>query len=178
MSETLTAPAIEAPSEAEVAFDELYRSSRDDVFAYVAGMLRDRGAAEDITMQAFERAYRRRRSFNPKRGSRRGWLFGIARNAALDELRRRRRHISLAIEPEDELATRAAEDAAETSLRRSAVRAAMARLSSRDRELIALKYFAGLSNSEIATVVGISESNAGTRLHRVIEKLREECDEG
>ena len=178
MSETLTAPAIEAPSEAEVAFDELYRSSRDDVFAYVAGMLRDRGAAEDITMQAFERAYRRRRSFNPKRGSRRGWLFGIARNAALDELRRRRRHTSLAVEPEDELATGAAEDAAETSLRRSAVRAAMARLSSRDRELIALKYFAGLSNSEIATVVGISESNAGTRLHRVIEKLREECDEG
>jgi RNA polymerase sigma-70 factor, ECF subfamily len=178
MSQTLTAPASDVPADAEVEFDELYRSSRDDVFAYVAGMLRDRAAAEDVTMQAFERAYRRRRSFNPKRGSRRGWLFGIARNAALDELRRGRRHAALAADPEDESATGAAEDAAEASLRRSAVRDAMARLSSRDRELVALKYFAGLNNSEIAAVVGISESNAGTRLHRVIEKLREECDEG
>ncbi len=178
MSETLTAPAIDAPSEAEVEFDELYRSSRDDVFAYVAGMLRDRSAAEDITMQAFERAYRRRRSFNPKRGSRRAWLFGIARNAALDELRRRQRHTALAVEPEDKAAAGAAEDAAEAALRRSTVREAIARLRPRDRELIALKYFAGLDNSEIAVVVGISESNAGTRLHRVIEKLREECDDG
>ena len=178
MSETLTAPAMAAPADVDVEFDQLYRASRDDVFAYVAGMLRDRSAAEDITMQAFERAYRRRRSFNPRRGTRRGWLFGIARNAALDELRRRRRHTELATEPEDEAAAGAVEDAAETSLRRSTVRAAMARLSARDRELIALKYFAGLSNSEVATVVGISESNAGTRLHRVIEKLREECDEG
>ena len=43
---------------------------------------------------------------------------------------------------------------------------------------MALKYFAGLDNAEIATVLAISESNAGTRLHRVIEKLREACDEG
>lgn len=50
-------------------------------------------------------------------------------------------------------------------------------LSARERELIALKYFAGLDNAEIAAVIGVSESNAGTRLHRVIEKLREACDE-
>jgi DNA-directed RNA polymerase specialized sigma24 family protein len=43
--------------------------------------------------------------------------------------------------------------------------------------LVALKYFAGLSNSEIGQVIGTSESNAGTRLHRVMEKLRRECDE-
>ena len=37
-------------------------------------------------------------------------------------------------------------------------------------------YVAGLSNAEIATVVGVSESNAGTRLHRAVTKLREACD--
>ena len=47
------------PTDAEAAFEELYRSSRDDVFAYVAGLLRDRSAAEDVTATAFERAYRR-----------------------------------------------------------------------------------------------------------------------
>jgi RNA polymerase sigma-70 factor (ECF subfamily) len=105
VTETLVAPAREAPREAEIAFEELYRSSRNDLFAYVAGLLRDRGAAEDVTALAFERAYRRRSSFDPKRGSRRAWLFGIARNAALDELRRRGRHAELAVEPEDVDAT-------------------------------------------------------------------------
>lgn len=178
MTETLTAPAIAAPSAADATFDALYRSSRDDVFAYVAGLTRDRSAAEDVTAQAFERAYRRRASFNAKRGTHRAWLFGIARNAALDELRRRSRQAELAADPEDVTATGAQQEAAEASLRRATIRAAMAKLSARDRELVALKYFAGLSNAEIAAVIGVSESNAGTKLHRVIEKLREACDEG
>jgi RNA polymerase sigma factor (sigma-70 family) len=178
MNETLVAPAMAAPTDADAAFEALYRSSRDDVFAYVSGLLRDRSAAEDVTAQAFERAYRRRSSFNPRRGTRRAWLFGIARNAALDELRRRSRHAELATDPVDPAAAGAHEQAAETALRRSVLREALAGLSARERELVALKYFAGLGNAEIATVVGISESNAGTRLHRVIEKLREACDEG
>ncbi|MET0824686.1 MAG: sigma-70 family RNA polymerase sigma factor [Solirubrobacterales bacterium] len=178
MNQTLVAPAIEAPSEAETAFEALYRASRDDVYAYVAGMLRDRSAAEDVTAQAFERAYRRRASFKPERGSRRAWLFGIARNAALDELRRRGRHTKLTGEPEDVAAAGAHEEAVEASLRRSMLNAALAKLSRRERELIALKYFAGLANAEIADVIGVSESNAGTRLHRAMEKLREACDEG
>ena len=177
MNETLVAPAIDAPSEADTAFEALYRSSRDDVFAYVTGMLRDRAAAEDVTALAFERAYRRRAGFNPKRGSRRAWLFGIARNATLDELRRRRRQTALVSEPADERHP-APEEAAESAIRRTAVRAAIAVLSPRDRELVALKFFAGLGNAEIAAVIGTSESNAGTRLHRVIEGLREACDEG
>ena len=178
MNQTLVAPATEAPHEAEIAFDQLYRSSRDDLFAYVCGMLRDRSAAEDVTAQAFERAYRRRASFKPERGSHRAWLFGIARNAALDELRRRSRQAELASDPEDPSATGAPEEAAEAALRRSTVSAAMATLSARERELIALKYFAGLSNAEIATVIEVGESNAGTKLHRAMEKLREACDEG
>ncbi len=79
------------PGEADVAFEALYRSSRDDVFGYVAGLLRDRSAAEEVTALAFERAYRKRESFDSRRGTQRAWLFGIARNAALDELRRRSR---------------------------------------------------------------------------------------
>jgi RNA polymerase sigma-70 factor, ECF subfamily len=178
MNQTLVAPAMEAPSEAEEAFDALYRSSRDDVYAYVSGLLRDRSAAEDVTAQAFERAYRRRASFNPTRGTHRAWLFGIARNAALDELRRRSRQAELVGEPEDAAAAGAHEEAAEAALLRSTLRAALAKLSPRERELIALKYFAGLANAEIANVIGVSESNAGTKLHRAMEKLREACDEG
>src|SRR5260370_9696359 len=73
---------------AEAAFEHLYLSSWDDVYAYAAGLLRNRSAAEEITATAFERAWRRRRQIDSRRGSPRAWLFGIARNAALDELRR------------------------------------------------------------------------------------------
>jgi RNA polymerase sigma factor (sigma-70 family) len=170
----IAAAVADTPSEADVAFEQLYRSSRDDVYAYVAGLLHDRTAAEDVTSAAFERAHRRRRSFDPRRGTPRAWLFGIARNAALDELRRRRRSAALLGDPVDEAAV-SVEDTTELAHLRATVRAALAASSPRDRELVALKYFAGLSNGEIAQLLGTSESNVGTRLHRTIEKLREAC---
>jgi RNA polymerase sigma-70 factor, ECF subfamily len=175
VEETLAAPSVDLPSDAEAAFEELYRRSRDDVFAYVVSLLRDRATAEDVTALAFERAYRRRASFNAKRGTRRAWLFGIARNAALDELRRRRRVSALAAEPVGDAVP--PEEGADVTLRRAALRSAIASLEPRERELVALKFFAGLANSEIAAVIGTSETNAGTRVHRVIQKLRRACDE-
>jgi RNA polymerase sigma factor (sigma-70 family) len=153
-------------------FEALYRSARDDVFAYVATLLRDRAGAEDVTAAAFERAYRRQRTYKQERGSERAWLFGIARNAALDELRRRKRSAALVDDPAD-MGARAPEDAAEAALRRVAVRVALAQIDPRERELVALKFHAGLDNAEIAAVLGVSVSNAGTQLHRAMTKLRE-----
>jgi RNA polymerase sigma factor (sigma-70 family) len=152
-------------------FEELYRAARDDVFAYVATMLRDRAAAEDVTALAFERAYRRRDKYDAARGSQRAWLFGIARNAALDELRRRKRSATLPADPP------APADEADLALRRTAVRTALAALPARDRELIALKFHAGLDNAEVAAVLGLTATNAGTRLHRVLTRLREALDD-
>jgi RNA polymerase sigma-70 factor (ECF subfamily) len=140
----------------------------------VASLLRDRSAAEDVTAQAFERAYRRRRSYRAARGSMDAWVFGIARNAALDELRKRKRRAKLEGDPEDVHAP-APEDHADLALRRETVRAALASLSGQDRDLIALKFAGGLSNGEMARVLRMSESNVGTRLHRTITKLREAC---
>jgi len=153
------------------SFDALYRECAGDVFAYAMTLLRDRPAAEDVTMAAFERAYRKRRSFDRNRGNERAWLFTIARNAALDELRRRKRTAPLIGDPAD-IAAAVRED---DPIQRAAVREALAGLEPRDRELVALKFIAGLSNAEIADVLGVSASNAGTRLHRVVLKLREAC---
>jgi RNA polymerase sigma-70 factor, ECF subfamily len=171
VTSTLTAQ-IPRSSSAALDFEALYRAARDDVYAYVATLLRDRSAAEDVTAAAFERAYRKQRTYKAARGTERAWLFGIARNAALDELRRRKRAAALAADPVDVDAA-PPEDAAEEALRRAAVRAALERIEPRERELIALKFHAGLDNSEIAAVLGVSVSNAGTQLHRAMTKLRE-----
>jgi RNA polymerase sigma factor (sigma-70 family) len=158
---------------AELGFEELYRACVRDVYAYVASLLHERAAAEDVTAQAFERALRRRRSFDSRRGTQRAWLFAIARNAALDELRRRRRTVALVADPAE---AAPADDAGEEfAVRRATVRAALAALDARDRELIALKFHAGLSTAEIAAVLGISPTNASTRVHRAVTRLREAC---
>ena len=155
-------------------FAELYERTFPRVYAYVASLLRDHSAAEDVTAQAFERAFRKRRSYRPARGSMDAWVFGIARNAALDELRRRKRHAVLGADPED-TGSPSPEDHAERAIRRETVRAALASLDGQERDLVALKFAGGLSNVEIARVLGMSESNVGTRLHRTITKLREAC---
>jgi RNA polymerase sigma factor (sigma-70 family) len=166
--------ATAAPTE---GFSELYERTFPRVYAYVASLLRDRSAAEDVTAQAFERAYRKRRSYRPARGSMDAWVFGIARNAALDELRKRKRRAVLEADPED-TGSPTPEDQAELALRRETVRAALRSLDGQERDLIALKFAGGLSNTEIARVLGMSESNVGTRLHRTITKLREACHDG
>jgi RNA polymerase sigma factor (sigma-70 family) len=174
------------------AFEALFRECAPDVHAYAISLLGERSAAEDVTALAFERLYRSRARLDSRRGTPRAWLFAIARNAALDELRRRRRR------PEQELddervswretsgtfeTARVSEarehgdagEQLECAERRATVRAALAALPLREREVVLLKFHGQLSNAELARALGISESNAGTRVHRALTRLRAGC---
>jgi len=165
-------------------FEDLYRGSRDDLYSYVAGLLRDRVAAEDVTALAFERAFRKWDKFDPQRGSARGWLFGIARNAALDELRKRKREApaieSGGVDAPGQLASGSApvEEKVVALEQRAALLDALGTLSPADREMVALKFFAGLGNTEIAEATGYSPTNVGTRLERAMKRLRSEFGSG
>jgi RNA polymerase sigma-70 factor (ECF subfamily) len=172
VTSTLTLPRTASRAAGALDFDALYRSSRDDIYAYAATLLRDRASAEDVTAAAFERAYRRQKSFDPDRGSERAWLFGIARHAALDELRRRKRHATLAADPPD-TAGAGGDEFTAAVVDRAVVRAALGKLKVRDREIIALRFHAGLDTAEVARVLGTTPTNAGTLLHRAMTKLRE-----
>jgi RNA polymerase sigma factor (sigma-70 family) len=178
VNEAIAEPMLRLPAERSAGeqFEALYQRTFPRVYAYVASMLRDRSAAEEVTAQAFERAYRKRSSYKSGRGSPEAWLFGIARHAALDELRRLKRRAPLEADPED-LSALAPEDHADGVVRRETVRAALATLEPRDRDLVALKFQAGLSNAEIGRVLAMTESNVGTKLHRTMEKLRRACNE-
>jgi len=156
----------------ETAFNELFRECAADLHAYAISLLGERAAAEDVTAIAFERLFRSRSRLDRGRGTPRAWLFSIARNAALDELRRRRR------QPHGELHRATSEDhdpsdALDDVEQRGVVREALAALTLREREVVLLKFHGQLSNRELARVLGISESNAGSRLHRALTHLRE-----
>lgn len=157
-------------------FAELYRAQRDPLYAYCLGMLGDAAAAEDVVQLAFERAWRRRHVFDLRRGSPRAWLYAIARNAARDELRRRGRHAL----PVEELPERGAKDARLDDLEHGELRAAVLALPERDRELIALRYWADLPDAEISRITGLSRSNVSTRIGRALRRLRGvlEADDG
>lgn len=171
-------------------FERLFRECARDVHGYAIALLGDRAGAEDVTALAFERLYGARKRLDRTRGTPRAWLFSIARNAALDELRRRRRHGAGGLEPEcaespasgHQLAagqTRQADpaEAIEQAERRATLHAALLELPLREREVVLLKFHGQLTNVELARVLGISESNAGTRVHRALTRLRETCAE-
>jgi RNA polymerase sigma factor (sigma-70 family) len=159
----------------DAALDALFRACVADVHAYAISLLGDRAAAEDVTALAFERLYRSRSRLDRGRGTPRAWLFAIARNAALDELRRRQRQPACEL-PEELSVERHAAEALEEIARRTTVREALRALPLHEREVVLLKFHGQLSNSELARALGISESNAGTRLHRALTHLREHCD--
>jgi RNA polymerase sigma-70 factor, ECF subfamily len=190
MSRLATPPDDDSLVLDDSAFEALFRGHARDVHAYAISLLGDRSAAEDVTALAFERLFRARRRLDPRRGTARAWLFAIARNAALDELRRRRHRPGDELDDErsahgDAGAAMAADasaaaagdpgDALEHVERRQTVRAALQALPLRERELVLLKFHGQLSNAELARAMGISESNAGTRLHRALTRLRECC---
>ncbi len=156
------------------AFDRLFRESAAGVHGYAISLLGNSSAAEDVTALAFERLYRARARLNHRRGTPRAWLFAIARNAALDELRRRRRQPQSEL-PEEFSGDQDSEAALEHIARRATVRDALSALPLREREVVLLKFHGQLSNSELAKALGVSESNAGTRLHRALTRLREAC---
>jgi RNA polymerase sigma-70 factor (ECF subfamily) len=164
------------PASEPFSFEDLYRDSVADVHGYAISLLGDRASAEDVTALAFERLFKSRSRLDRRRGTPRSLLFAIARNAALDELRRRRRQPELVPDPEPA----GVEDPGEAFARlerRETVRAALSGLSLREREIVLLKFHGQLSNAELGRVLQISETNAATRLHRALSRLRANCAE-
>ena len=159
-------------------FASLYERTFPRVYAYVASLLRDRAAAEDVTAQAFERAYRQAaRATGPPAGRPRPGCSGspaTPRSTSCGAASATPRSTG---DTEDRRPARRRRTTPSGTLRREVVRAALAVLDARERDLVALKFSGGLSNAEIARVLGTSESNAGTRLHRTVTKLRKACDE-
>ena len=157
----------------EIDWDEVYTEQLPRVFNFFRYRCGNVADAEDLTSITFEKAWRGRDRYRRDKGAFSTWLFTIARNAAVDHYRSRTPAVPL-----DEaalVATAGASPEDETALRSDAARLSglLRTLSDRDRDLIALKYGAEMSNRDIAAATGLSESNVGTILYRAVQTLRE-----
>ena len=157
---------------AALPFTGVYEAHADAVFRYCLALLGDAAAAEDVAAEAFSNAYAAwpLLAEEDPDGVRR-WIFRIARNAAVDQHRRRRRRSLLL----GRLGGAASVDVETVAALRAELRSALAAvgaLGRRDRELVSLRVAAGLSFAEIAGLVGISEQAARTATHRALQRVR------
>ena len=158
-------------SATEADFAELYRIELPRVYNFFRYRLGDGPLAEDLTSETFEKAWRNRHKYNHDLAAFSTWLFTIARRVAVDHYRQQQPHVGL-----DDLihlpATENTEELAQKNADFVRLSLLLAQLEERDRELVALKYGAGLTNRTIASLTGLTESNVGVILHRALRFLR------
>ena len=140
------------------------------VYAYAAYRLGDGPDAEDATQQAFERAYRYRESFDPRKGEPAAWLLGIARRCC-DEILKARPVLA-----GEDVDVADAGDLEPRAVRRLDLAQALLRLDDRGRELIALRYGADLTARQIAELYGERTNTIEVALHRALARLRVEME--
>ena len=149
------------------AFEQLYAAEASALFSFLAYRTGDRGLAEDLLADAFERALRGR--YNARKGSAKTWLYAIALNVLRDHVRRAAAE-SRAYERVEEGVAR--DPFADVEVRDELMRG-LTRLSAEEREAISLRFGAGLTVPEMATVLGEPLTTVEGRVYRALRKLRE-----
>lgn len=156
-------------------FDSVYRNYFKAVFAYIILRVQNQTLAEELSSKTWQKVFDKFHSYDPQKGRPEQWLFTIARNEINMYFRLYyvRKVFSLS-DYETELASPMPEisEELEHKEQREALLNAMSALKQGQRDLLALKFYSGLNNREIAKLTKLSESNVGTILNRSIEKLR------
>lgn len=167
---------LEAAADRDQAFEVLYETCFDRIYALARWQLGDADAAEDVVSQTFLKAYQGRHRA-PAGEAMTLWLFRIARNTIIDYLRVHRRRAVRTTSIEELLETadtgEGPEQAAHRSERRTQLLKAVGALPERDRAVLGLKFGAQRTNREICRILELSEGAVAMRLFRALRRLRD-----
>jgi RNA polymerase sigma-70 factor (ECF subfamily) len=152
------------------AFEILYGRYVRPVFSLALRRLGDRGHAEDAVQEAFAAIWRSASTYRPERGAAGGWLYTVARNAIVDRLRRNGPAADAEL-PELMSAEPGPEKQAEDSYVSWRVHRALEELQPREREVIELAYWSGMSQSEVAEYLGLPLGTVKTRTRSGLARL-------
>ena len=164
------------------AFGVLYDHHGGAAFSLAYRIVGDRGAAEDVTQEAFLSIWRSNARFDRARGSVRSWVLGVVRNRAIDALRRGSSNApKLAHDDDRVLEERAADERTDDeAIRRETSRelsTALSSLPGDQSQVIQLAYFGGFSHSEIAEMLGMPLGTVKGRMRLGLEKIRHQLGE-
>jgi RNA polymerase sigma-70 factor (ECF subfamily) len=152
-----------------IAFEALYHRYVRSVYGIALRRLRDRQRAEDAVQETFTAVWRSAASYRPERGPAAPWLYAVARNAIVDRLRARN-------EPPMEAPDLASGEAgpaehAEASFVAWRVHRALEELPAKEREVVELAYWSGMSQSEVADYLHIPLGTVKTRTRSALSRL-------
>ncbi len=144
------------------------------VFHFMCYKVGNIQVAEDLTSTTFEKAWKSKENFRKKKGTVQSWLFGIAKHVVADHYRR-----PYPEEVETDLrAIISSRNDTEKKVQQNqdfeAIYQIISTFSDQYQEIISLKYGAGMTNRKIAELTGLTETNVGTILHRLVRKIRNE----
>lgn len=162
-------------------FTEIYKTYYKRVFKYICYRIDDQHMAEDLCSQVFEKIIEKYSSFSRNNMTFEGWIFAIARNTITDYHRKNKRrgfHFSLDYIIDMVSSKPSPDDMILTEEKNSYLFQALAHLNERDRAVVSLKYGAELKNTEIAKLMGLSESNVSVILCRSLKKLQKNLVRG
>lgn len=161
------------------ALSELYDRYSRLVFSLALNSVGDQATAEEVTQDVFVRVWQRARQYRADRGKVSTWLTGITRYRAIDQLRRRgsrpeQHSVTWAeVSPTAVPAVNGPEEATQLAMQRERVRAALAQLPEEQKQVLALAYFQGYSQSQIAESLALPLGTVKTRVRLAMQKLRE-----
>jgi RNA polymerase sigma-70 factor (ECF subfamily) len=154
-----------------VAFEALFREFQGPVYGWIMRIVRDRGAAEELTVETFWRAWNARARFDPRRGTFGAWARRIAGNLALNHLKRRRAE-PLEADPRGAVESDPAIDA-ET---RASIERAFRELPPKLQAAATLALIEQEPYEEIARGLGISVNGVKSRVFRAVRMLRKKLE--
>jgi RNA polymerase sigma-70 factor (ECF subfamily) len=157
------------------AFDQLYRRFARPVLAMAVRQLGDNGRAEDAAQETFAAVWRSARSYRSERGSASAWLYAVARHAIIDRARQKREQPAEI--PDEPSESAGPPERAEDSWLAWRVHSALEQLPERERVVIELAYWSGLSQTEIASYLDVPLGTVKTRTRTGLARLAGLLDE-
>ncbi len=156
-------------------FGEIYKLYNQKIFRYFLVRVNSKPTAEDLTSITFEKALKNIKSFQWQGVSISAWLYQIARNSLIDYYRKEGKKKEIQITDENNIKDESSSIETQAIEKDGAtiIQNIIDQLPKRERNIVRLKFYEGMTNKQIAKTLDITETNVSTILHRTMKKLHE-----
>ncbi len=160
-------------------FARLYDEHMLKVYRYIYYKVNNQQLAEDLTSNVFEKALINFAKYSSNKASFSTWIFAIARNTVADHYRAQPKVNMTSIDEAVDTPSRdpGPEEVTEDNEEKQFLRTCIARLPQDEQEIVRLKFAMETTNRDIARAIGLTESNVGVKLYRIVRKLRDSFQE-